>query len=57
MLAVRDVAHLQRHQITRAQLAVDAQVEQRQLASAALLLQPIAPKARDDEYGPRVLRP
>jgi hypothetical protein len=36
--AMLDVAHLQRDQVAAAQLAVDAQIEQRQLARAALLL-------------------
>lgn len=33
------VAHAQSHEITRTQLAVDAEVEQRQLACAMLQLQ------------------
>jgi hypothetical protein len=36
--AVLQVAHAQRHQVATAQLAVDAQVQQRQIAEAVLLL-------------------
>jgi hypothetical protein len=47
--AVRDIAHLQRHQIASPQLAVDAKVDQSQLAHAMLLLQ-------SHTQGPDVLR-
>jgi hypothetical protein len=39
LIAVRDVAHLQCHDIASSQLAVHAQIEQRQLARSLMLLQ------------------
>jgi hypothetical protein len=37
--AVRDVADLQCHEVAATQIAVDAQIEQRQLARSVMLLQ------------------